>query len=110
MIQANYWVSYMALWLKFKGGVSVEMINVYPTFVNLIQALSSWLGTTLAATISIPLLWSLGMIGPFLGSIFLSIWNVPDALKFVSFYLGGMSGMASPILVRHPPSLAANHS
>lgn len=59
MIQAHYWVGYMSLWLKARGDISVEMINVYPTFVNLIQALSSWLGTTLAATISIRYLWTL---------------------------------------------------
>ena len=30
--------------------------------------------------------------------IVLSIWNVPDGLKFCAFYFGGFSGMASPIL------------
>ncbi|KXH25320.1 major facilitator superfamily transporter [Colletotrichum nymphaeae SA-01] len=30
--------------------------------------------------------------------IVLSIWNVPDILKFLAFYFGGFSGMASPIL------------
>lgn len=58
MIQANYWVAYMALRLKAKGDLTVELVNVPPTFVNLIQALSSWLGTTLAATVSIYVLWS----------------------------------------------------
>lgn len=30
--------------------------------------------------------------------IILSIWFVPDGLKFLAFYLGGFSGMSSPIL------------
>lgn len=30
--------------------------------------------------------------------IVLTIWNVPDGLKFCAFYFGGFSGMASPIL------------
>jgi hypothetical protein len=30
--------------------------------------------------------------------ICLSIWNIPLGLKFVAYYLGGFSGMASPIL------------
>lgn len=33
--------------------------------------------------------------------IVLSVWNVPDILKFCAFYFGGFSGMASPILVGH---------
>jgi len=36
----------------------------------------------------------------FFACIVLAVWNVPDALKFVAFYSGGLSGMASPILVR----------
>ena len=48
----------MSLWLKAKGDLTIEMVNVLPTFVNLVQALSSWLGTTLAATVSIYALWS----------------------------------------------------
>lgn len=30
--------------------------------------------------------------------IVLSVWHVPDGLKFCAFYFGGFSGMASPIL------------
>ncbi|ORY29542.1 major facilitator superfamily domain-containing protein [Naematelia encephala] len=98
MIQADYWVGYMSLWLKARGDLSVEMINVYPTFVNLIQAISSWLGTTLAATISIPILWTFHFFWCFLATILLSVWYIPNWLKFVAFYLGGISGMGSPIL------------
>ena len=59
MIQSDYWVGYMALWLKARGDLSVELVNVLPTFVNLIQAISSWLGTTLAASIGIRYLWTI---------------------------------------------------
>lgn len=30
--------------------------------------------------------------------ICLSVWDIPKGLKFASFYLGGVTGMASPIL------------
>ncbi|RYP74061.1 hypothetical protein DL771_003250 [Monosporascus sp. 5C6A] len=74
MIQANYWTSYMALWLR-STGYSIELVNILPTFIDLIRALSSWVGTTLAGCLSLR-----------------------DALKFLAFYFGGFSGMASPIL------------
>jgi hypothetical protein len=32
--------------------------------------------------------------------ICLTIWYIPAGLKFFAFYAGGLSGMASPILVR----------
>jgi ACS family pantothenate transporter-like MFS transporter len=34
----------------------------------------------------------------FFAIIVLAVWDVPDILKFVAFYFGGFSGMASPIL------------
>jgi hypothetical protein len=34
----------MSLWLRTGGDLSIELVNVLPIFVNLIQALSSWLG------------------------------------------------------------------
>lgn len=115
LIQASYWTGYMSLWLKasqvyspeLKKNVakySVEQINVYPTFVNLIAALSSWIGTTLAGggifkpwqVYSFAQFWMLFAV------IVLTAWNVPDALKFFAFYVGGFSGMTSPILVSSP--------
>jgi MFS transporter, ACS family, pantothenate transporter len=47
----------MALWLK-AAGYSVEMTNVLPTFIDLLRALSSWLGTTLAGVLSLRGLWT----------------------------------------------------
>ena len=57
MINSSYWVSYMSLWLKAEK-YPTTLVNIYPTFVNLVQALSSWLGTTLAVTIGVKYLWS----------------------------------------------------
>jgi len=31
--------------------------------------------------------------------ICLTVWTIPSGLKFFAFYAGGLSGMASPILV-----------
>jgi len=41
LVQAHYWTGYMALWLK-AAGYSVALRNILPTFISLIQALSSW--------------------------------------------------------------------
>lgn len=53
----SYWTTYMALWLK-SARYPVEMVNVLPTFIDLIRAFSSWLGTTLAGTLSLRGLWT----------------------------------------------------
>lgn len=57
MIQAGYWTGYMTLWLKADGW-SIELINILPTFINIVQACSSWLGTTLAGVVSIRIMFS----------------------------------------------------
>lgn len=61
MIQGSYWQGYMTLWLK-SIGYDVVHTNILPTMVQLVQALSSWLGTTFAATIGIPILWAWGNV------------------------------------------------
>ena len=87
----------MALWLRFTG-YSIELVNILPTFVDLLRALSSWLGTTLAGCLSLRGLWTFQASLVFFAISVLAIWDVPDILKFLAFYLGGFSGMASPIL------------
>ncbi|KXJ87582.1 major facilitator superfamily transporter [Microdochium bolleyi] len=98
LCQAGYWTNYMQLWLKRSGGYSVQLINILPTFIDIIKALSSWLGTTLAGCLSLRGLWSFQFTFMLFASLVLSVWNVPDILKFVAFYSGGFHGMASPIL------------
>lgn len=87
----------MALWLR-STGYSIELVNILPTFIDLLRALSSWLGTTLAGCLSLRGLWTFQASLVFFAVIVLSVWNVPDILKFIAFYFGGFSGMASPIL------------
>lgn len=87
----------MALWLR-ASNYSIELVNILPTFIDLLRALSSWLGTTLAGCLSLRGLWTFQASLVFFAIILLAVWNVPDALKFLAFYLGGFSGMASPIL------------
>lgn len=57
LCQAHYWTGYMALWLRH-AGYSIELVNILPTFIDLLRALSSWLGTTLAGCLSLRGLWS----------------------------------------------------
>ncbi|RSH85676.1 hypothetical protein EHS25_003817 [Saitozyma podzolica] len=97
MIQASYWLSYMSLWLKAEG-FSVTLVNILPTFMNLTQAFASWMGTTLAGVISIPLLWTGQFVCSMFGAICLTIWYIPNGLKFFAFYFAGLSYSASPIL------------
>lgn len=87
----------MALWLR-SAGYSIELVNILPTFIDLLRALSSWLGTTLAGCLSLRGLWTFQASFVFFAIIVLAIWDVPDILKFIAFYFGGFSGMASPIL------------
>lgn len=87
----------MALWLRH-AGYSIELVNILPTFIDLLRAISSWLGTTLAGCLSLRGLWTFQASFVFFACIVLSVWTVPDGLKFVAFYFGGFSGMASPIL------------
>ncbi|WVQ79401.1 hypothetical protein IAT38_001498 [Cryptococcus sp. DSM 104549] len=97
MIQSHYWTGYMQLWLKADHYTTVQ-VNIYPTFVNLIQAISSWLGTTLAASVSLGWLWGVHNAAFTAACVLLTVWDIPKALKFIAFYLGGASGMGSPIL------------
>lgn len=97
LCQAHYWTGYMALWLR-EENYSIELVNILPTFIDLLRALSSWVGTTLAGCLSLRGLWTFQCSLVLFAIIVLAVWNVPDALKFVAFYLGGFSGMASPIL------------
>lgn len=52
LVQAHYWTGYMALYLK-AAGYSGDLRVILPTFIDLIRALSSWLGTTLAGVLSV---------------------------------------------------------
>ncbi|KAK1574247.1 major facilitator superfamily transporter [Colletotrichum navitas] len=97
LCQATYWTGYMALWLR-ASDYSIELVNILPTFIDLLRALSSWLGTTLAGCLSLRGIWSFQASFVLFACIVLSVWNVPDVLKFCAFYFGGFSGMASPIL------------
>lgn len=73
---------------------------MYPTFVYILSAASSWIGTTLAGGgIFKPwAVFSFGQAAMLFAAIVLAVWNVPDGLKFTAFYFGGLSGMSSPII------------
>jgi hypothetical protein len=40
--------------------------------------------------------------------ICLTVWTIPSGLKFFAFYAGGLSGMASPILVSNADTAATD--
>jgi hypothetical protein len=66
--------------------------------INLIQAFSSWFGTSLAGTLSVWKMFSIPQACMVFSLIVLTVWNVPQGWKFAAFYVGGVSGATSPIL------------
>jgi ACS family pantothenate transporter-like MFS transporter len=89
----------MSLWLKSEPSkYSVEMINVLPTPINIIQAFSSWFGTSLAGVVPVLFMFSIPQVAMTFSLIVLIVWSVPAWLKFLAFYVAGTSGATSPIL------------
>ena len=72
----------MALWLR-ADNYSIELVNILPTFIDLLRALSSWLGTTLAGCLSLRGLWTFQASFVFFAIIVLAVWDVPDILDVV---------------------------
>ncbi|KAI1483671.1 MFS general substrate transporter [Daldinia eschscholtzii] len=97
MIISGYPDSYMNLWLK-EQGFSVVQINQLPTVTYAINILASWLGTTLAAIYPSWTVYSSATICIVFSSICMIIWDIPKPLKFVAWYLFGVSGCLSPVL------------
>jgi hypothetical protein len=97
MIIASYPVAYMNLWLKSQH-YSVAKVNTYPTGVNAVTAVSSWLGTTLASIYPSWAIYSISMGSVLFSCICMTVWTIPNGLKFFAWYLLGLTGCASPIL------------
>lgn len=97
MIIASYPSAYMNLWLKSKH-YSISQVNTYPTGVNAVTAVSSWLGTTLAAIYPSWAIYSVSMVSVLFSCICMTVWTIPNGLMFFAWYLLGLSGCASPIL------------
>jgi hypothetical protein len=55
--------------------------------------MSSWLGTTLAQSISPIALYTFATIASLYGTIILTIWSVSDSVKFSAFYIGAGVGV-----------------
>jgi ACS family pantothenate transporter-like MFS transporter len=89
----------MSLWLKSEPTKwSIPQINTLPTIINIISAFSSWFGTSLAGTLSVWKCFSIPQACLIFSLTVLTVWNVPQGLKFAAFYVGGLSGATSPIL------------
>ncbi|KAI2635707.1 MFS general substrate transporter [Hypomontagnella submonticulosa] len=97
MIIAGYPDSYMNLWLK-EEGFSVVEINQLPTVAYAINIVASWLGTTLAAIYPSWTVYTGATVCVVFSASCMIAWNIPKPLKFVAWYLFGMSGCLSPVL------------
>ncbi|KAF3769145.1 MFS general substrate transporter [Cryphonectria parasitica EP155] len=109
MIISSYPMSYMNLWLKAEG-FSVVQINELPTAYFAIYAVASWLGTTLAAIYPAWTIYSVQTFFTLFSILIMIIWNVPQTLKFVCWYLLGFAGCASPILYSTVNSIVKDDS
>ncbi|KAL4736947.1 major facilitator superfamily domain-containing protein [Aspergillus similis] len=97
MILSSYPSSYMNLWLKDEG-YSVTKINQYPTVVQAITIVSSWLGTTLASIYPSWIIYTIISTFSLFSTLCMCIWYIPTGLKFFAWFLFGANGCASPIL------------
>ncbi|KAJ5669564.1 MFS general substrate transporter [Penicillium macrosclerotiorum] len=97
MIISSYPMAYMNLWLKAEG-YSVSQINQLPTVAYAIQIVASWLGSSLASIYPSWIIYTLASACCLFSALCMIIWNIPTGLKFVAWYLFGISGCLSPIL------------
>ncbi|KAL6235350.1 hypothetical protein BDW75DRAFT_250954 [Aspergillus navahoensis] len=97
MILSSYPSSYMNLWLKDEG-YSVTKINQYPTIIQAITIISSWLGTTLTSIYPSWIIYTVVSIFSLFSTLCMCIWNIPTGLKLFAWFLFGANGCASPIL------------
>jgi ACS family pantothenate transporter-like MFS transporter len=96
MINTTYPSQYMALWLKASHpsspsscatnnskaeGYSVVQINNLPTVTSAISVISSWIGTTLAGIVPSWIIFGIATGAAIFGTVCLTIWNIPTALK-----------------------------
>ncbi|KAL4920058.1 major facilitator superfamily domain-containing protein [Aspergillus aurantiobrunneus] len=109
MILSSYPSSYMNLWLKDEG-YSVTQINQLPTAVHAITIVSSWFGTTLAAIYPSWIIYTLVSVCSLFSTLCMCIWNIPTTLKFVAWFLFGLSGCSSPILYSTVNSVVKDYS
>lgn len=98
MVIVWYPIGYFSLWLKAKGNYSVSQINRYPTGCDAIGLLVSFIGTTVAGVYPPWVIYTIGALGPFIGSIILSVYHVPDPAIFAAFYISYFINITSPIL------------
>ncbi|EED19237.1 pantothenate transporter, putative [Talaromyces stipitatus ATCC 10500] len=110
MIISSYPFSYMNLWLKSQGTYTVTQINDLPTVTYAIQIVASWLGTTLAAVYPSWLIYGIASFCCLFSTLCMIIWHIPSGLKFVAWYLFGLSGCLSPILYSTVNTIVKNDS
>ncbi|KAH6680064.1 putative pantothenate transporter [Plectosphaerella plurivora] len=97
MILSVYPTVFMTLWLK-ASGYSVTQINQLPTGVNGVQIISSLVGTALAAVYPAYTIVTATTVFALFGTIVMTIWNVPIAVKFAAWYSMGATATQSPLI------------
>ncbi|CBF69587.1 hypothetical protein AN6381.2 [Aspergillus nidulans FGSC A4] len=80
MILSSYPSSYMNLWLKDEG-YSVTKINQYPTIIQTITIVSSWLGTTLASIYPSWIIYTIISTFSLFSTLCMCICCIPTGLK-----------------------------
>lgn len=98
MLLSHYTSSYFSLWLKAQGKYSVYQINTYPTVINAISIVASFVGSSLAAVYAPWKIFLIPVIENAIFSIIMTIYNVPTGAVYFAFYISGLDATASPIL------------
>ncbi|KAH7031493.1 vitamin H transporter [Microdochium trichocladiopsis] len=93
----------MALWLKDEaakhGTYSVQQINTLPTGAQAVSVVSTILATGLCMIYPTWAIFQIVIAIVAFANICMMVWFIPNALKFVCFYLFGTTACVTPILV-----------
>ncbi|KAH3680719.1 hypothetical protein WICMUC_000190 [Wickerhamomyces mucosus] len=98
MLMTHYPSAYLTLWMKSKKTYSVPQIDNYPTILNAVSIVSIFVGSSLAAVIS---LWKVFVAANSMYTIYyiiMIIYDVPDGLVFFAFFVTGVGASVSTIL------------
>ncbi|KAM0334981.1 hypothetical protein ACHAQA_000015 [Verticillium albo-atrum] len=93
----------MAIWLKdladTYGTYTVPQINTIPTGAQGVSVVGTILATSLCMVYPTWIIFNIVMSMVMFANVCMMVWFIPHDLKFVAFYLFGMSAAITPILV-----------
>ncbi|EGY20575.1 hypothetical protein VD0002_g7407 [Verticillium dahliae] len=93
----------MAIWLKdladTHGTYTIPQINTIPTGAQGVSVVGTILATSLCMVYPTWIIFNIVMTMVMFANVCMMVWFIPHDLKFVCFYLFGMTAAVTPILV-----------